>query len=77
MHARAADAGEVQVEALGTGRLKLRRYEFHLRIERVHLRQRAFPIGVEVRGPRVDALVRLELVEREIEGERHKDSCLW
>jgi len=71
MHARAADAGEVQVEALCARRLELRRHEFHLRVERVHLCQRGVPVGVEVCWSRVDALVGLELVEREIEGEWH------
>ena len=50
-------AGEVHVKTLGKGRLKLRRDQLHLRVERVEFGQCSIPIGVEVCRARIASFV--------------------
>ena len=69
--ARATDAGEVKVRALGEGRLKVGRDDLDVRGDGPHLGQAALPVFVKICRPRVAALVGLQLFEGHVEHEWH------
>ena len=70
VQARATHAREVEMKAFGEARLNLRGHELDRRFDGAHLGERALPIRVEIRRPRVSSHVPLELSERHVDG-RH------
>ncbi len=70
MHARSADAGEIQVEALGERRVQRVRYQLNPRVERAHLGQPALPVGIKISRAGIASLVVTQLLQRHID-KRH------
>ena len=74
MNAGASYAREVEVGTFGVGRLKTGRFRLNLRIQCMHLCQTLVPELVKVDRAWVDALVCLQLIQREIKVQWHCES---
>src|ERR1041384_8726632 len=72
MYPRAANPGEVQMEAFSKRSVDLMRHELGPRVHRAHLGKRAVPIILEVVRAWIAALVAPQLRERVVE-DRHRE----
>ena len=68
MHARAADAGEEQVEAFGVRPLEGGRAQFNGGVGRLHLAQARVPEGVQVGRAGVEAGIGVECAQGKVDG---------